>query len=162
MGVVPRKLPNKGPRPGLLGLRRLGSASLALPAPCNNSPAAEGGRATRSAAAVVAGAGKASEADARQGEPSKPGPRAYNPCASGTITFGNIFGNLHSEKNEIFGCFSERNPLPGSAPARHLEPDAVILMRFGSLRGRISHKSRFLKFWCHILAQNVPGPDCSW
>ena len=58
----------------LLGLPRLGSASLALPAPRNNSPAAFGGRAARSGAAVVAGAGKASEADARRGEPSKPRP----------------------------------------------------------------------------------------
>ena len=68
----------------LLGLPRLASASLALPAPRNNSPAAFGGRAVRSAAAVVAGAGKASEADARRGEPSKARPGAYNPCASGT------------------------------------------------------------------------------
>ena len=45
-----------------------------MPAPRNNSPAAFGGRAARSAAAVVAGAGKASEADARRGEPSKPRP----------------------------------------------------------------------------------------
>ena len=62
------------PGPGLFGLPRLGPASLALPAPRNNSPAAFGGRAARSAAAVVAGAGKASEADARRGEPSKPRP----------------------------------------------------------------------------------------
>ena len=40
----------------------------------NNSPAAFGGRAARSAAAVVAGAGKASEADPRRGKPSKPRP----------------------------------------------------------------------------------------
>ena len=59
---------------GLLGFPRLGSASLALPAPRNNSPAAFGGRAARSAAAVVAGAGKASEADPRRGKPSKPRP----------------------------------------------------------------------------------------
>ena len=59
---------------GLLGFPRLASASLALPAPRNNSPAAFGGRAARSAAAVVAGAGKASEADTRRGKPSKPMP----------------------------------------------------------------------------------------
>ena len=53
----------------MLGLPRLRSASLAVPAPRNKSPAAE---AAQSAAAVVAGAGKASEADARRGEPSKP------------------------------------------------------------------------------------------
>ena len=127
----------------MLGLPRLESASLALPAPRNNSPAAFGGRAARSAAAVVAGAGKASEADARRGEPSKARPGAYNPCASGTITFGNIFGNLHPEKNDIFGCFFERNPLPGSDSARHLEPDALILARFGAVRGQISHKTHF-------------------
>ena len=82
------KVPNSGRIPGLaclaglglLGLPRLGSASLALPAPRNNSPAAFGGRAARSAAAVVAGAGKASEADARRGEPSKARPGAYSPC----------------------------------------------------------------------------------
>ena len=65
--------PGPFPRLALLGLPRLKSASLALPAP-RNSTAAEGGRAARSAAAVVAGAGKASEADARRGEPSKPRP----------------------------------------------------------------------------------------
>ena len=64
--------PAVSPGLALLGLPRLASASLALPAPRNNSPAAFGGRAARSAAAVVAGAGKASEADARRGEPSKP------------------------------------------------------------------------------------------
>ena len=59
---------------GMLGFPRLGSASLALPAPRNNSPAAFGGRAAQSAAAVVAGAGKASEADTRRGKPNKPRP----------------------------------------------------------------------------------------
>ena len=56
----------------LLGSPRLESAWLALPAPRNNSPAAFGGLAARSAAAVVAGAGKASEADPKRGKPSKP------------------------------------------------------------------------------------------
>ena len=37
----------------------------------------------------------------------------------------------------------ERNPLPGSAPARHLEPDALILARFGAVRGQIGHKTHF-------------------
>ena len=60
-----------------------------------------------------------------------------------TSTFGNIFGNLHPEKNCIFGCFFERNPLPGSDSARHLEPDAAILARFGARRGQISHKTNF-------------------
>ena len=59
---------------GLLGFPCLGSASLALPAPRNNSPAAFAGRAARSAAAAVAGAGKASEADPRRGKPIKPRP----------------------------------------------------------------------------------------
>ena len=63
--------PGSFPGLALLGLPRLESASLALPAPRNNSPAAFGGRAARSGAAVVAGAGKASEADAKRGEPSK-------------------------------------------------------------------------------------------
>ena len=94
--------------------------------------------------AVVAGAGKASEADARRGEPSKPRPGAYKPCASGTITFGNISGNLHpKKKNDIFGCFLQRNPPPGSDSARHLEPDALILARFGAVKGQISHKTHF-------------------
>ena len=76
------KVPNSGGIPGLaclaglglLGFPRLGWASLALLASRNNSPAAFGSRAARSAAAVVAGAGKASEADARRGEPSKARP----------------------------------------------------------------------------------------
>ena len=75
-----RSWPAVSPGLALLGLPRLESASLALPAPRNNSPAAFGGRAARSAAAVVAGAGKASEADARRGEPRKARPGAYNPC----------------------------------------------------------------------------------
>ena len=128
---------------GLLGLPRLGSASLALPAPRNNSPAAFGGRAARSAAAVVAGAGKASEADARRGEPSKPRPGAYNPCVwrlAHLETFSEI---CTLKKNDISGCFFERNPLPGSDSARHLEPDALILTRFGAVRGQNSHKTYF-------------------
>ena len=39
--------------------------------------------------------------------------------------------------------FFERNPLPGSDSARHLEPDALILARFGAVRGQISHKTYF-------------------
>ena len=58
--------------------------------------------------------------------------------------------------------FFERNPLPGSDSARHLEPDALILARFGAVRGQISHKTFFWKIGCHILTQNVPRPDCSW
>ena len=47
------------------------------------------------------------------------------------------------KNNNIFGCFFERNPLPGSDSARHLEPDAVILARFGAMRDQISHKTHF-------------------
>ena len=59
--------------------------------------------------------------------------------------------------------FFKRNPLPGSAPARHLEPDALIFTRFGSLGGRISHKSCFFEnagaaFWPKMFrAQIVHG-----
>ena len=74
----------------LLALPYLESALLALPAPRNNSPAAFGGRAAQSAAAVVAGAGEASEADARRGEPSKARPGAYNLCAPGTIKLSRL------------------------------------------------------------------------
>ena len=60
-----------------------------------------------------------------------------------TSTFGNIFGKMHPEKNNILGCVFQRNPLPGSDSARHLEPDALILARFGAVRGQISHKTHF-------------------
>ena len=36
-----------------------------------------------------------------------------------------------------------RGMLPGSDSARHLEPDALILARFGAVRGQISHKTYF-------------------
>ena len=80
---------------GLLGFPRIGSASLALPAPRNNSPAAFGGRAARSAAAVVAGAGKASEADARRGEPSKPRPGEYNDLRQTTTKYNELRRKLY-------------------------------------------------------------------
>ena len=90
-------------------------------------------------------------ADARQGQPSTPRPGEYaktvdiyKPGASGRDSF--LFfsqKNTHPEKSVILGCFFERNPLPGSAPARHLEPDALILARFGAVRGQISHKTHF-------------------
>ena len=65
--------------------------------------------------------------------------------------------NKHPEKTFFkLGYFFERNPLPGSAPARHLELDALILTRFGGLRGRISHKTCFLKIWVPYV-----GPKCS-
>ena len=96
------------------------------------------------------GAGKASEADARRGEPSTPRPGEYaktvdiyKPGASGRDSFLFFQKNTHPEKSVILGCFFERNPLPGSAPARHLEPDALILARFGAVRGQISHKTHF-------------------
>ena len=60
---------------------RIGLARLACTS--NNSsgaprrPAAFGSWVAWSAAAVVAGAGKASEANARRGEPSKPSPGEY-------------------------------------------------------------------------------------
>ena len=82
--------PAVSPGLALLGLPRLASASLALPAPRNNSPAAFGGRAARSAAAVVAGAGKASMADARRGEPSKPRPGEYNDLRRPTTNYDEL------------------------------------------------------------------------
>ena len=50
---------------------------------------------------------------------------------------------MHPKKNVIFGFVFERNPLPGSDLARHLEPDALILARLGAVRGQISHKTNF-------------------
>ena len=49
---------------------------------------------------------------------------------------------IHTLKKKTT-CYddSERNPLPGSDSARHLEPDALILARFGAVRGQISHKT---------------------
>ena len=61
------------------------------------------------------------------------------------------------------GCFFERNPLPGSDSARHLEPDALILARFVAVRGQISHKTHFSEncgatFWPKMFrAQIVRG-----
>ena len=80
-----------------------------------------------------------------------------------TSTFGNIFGNLHPEKKRHFCLFFERNPLPGSDSARHLEPDAIILVRFGAVRAQISHKTHFSEsfgatFWPKMFrAQIVRG-----
>ena len=135
--------PAVSPCLALLGLPRLASASLALPAPRNNSPAAFGGRAARSAAAVVAGAGKASEADARRGEPSKARPGAYNPCVWRLAHLETFSEKCTLKKKRHFWNVFERNPLLGSDSARHLEPDALILVRFGAMRGQISHNIFF-------------------
>ena len=55
-----------------------------------------------------------------------------------------FIGKTHTLKNIQFWHVFERNPLMGSAPARHLEPDALILTRVGGLRGRISYTTCFL------------------
>ena len=47
------------------------------------------------------------------------------------------------KKTTFLEVVFERNPLPGSDSARHLEPDALILARFGAVRGQISHKTHF-------------------
>ena len=62
-------------------------------------------------------------------------------------------------KTPHFGVIFGRNPFCPSAPACHLEPDTLILARFGAVRSQIVHKT---KFWCPFLTQNVPGPDFSW
>ena len=63
------------------------------------------------------------------------------------------FSEIYILKKRHYGLTFERNPLPGSDSARHLEPDALILVRFGAARK---------KKVTHMLTQNVPGPDCSW
>ena len=61
----------------------------------------------------------------------------------GTL-FRETFSEICTLKKTTFGgVFLKRNPLPGSDPARHLEPDALILARFGAVRGQISHKTFF-------------------
>ena len=69
----------------------------------------------------------------------------YKPGASGRDSFLFFQKNTHPDKRKVsfWDVFFRRNPLPGSAPARHLEPDALILARFGAVRGQISHKTNF-------------------
>ena len=59
---------------GLLGSPRLASASLALPAPATTAAALRAARPPKAAGLLLRGAGKASEADARRGKPSKARP----------------------------------------------------------------------------------------
>ena len=59
---------------GLLGSPRLASASLALPAPATTAAALRAARQPKAAGLLLRGAGKASEADARRGKPSKASP----------------------------------------------------------------------------------------
>ena len=54
----------------------------------------------------------------------------------------------------MFGC--ERDPLPGSDPARHLEPDALIIAAFGALRSQLSRKMYFFQN-----SISVSDPTCS-
>ena len=58
----------------LLGSPRLASASLALPAPATTAAALRAARPPKAAGLLLRGAGKASEADARRGKPSKARP----------------------------------------------------------------------------------------
>ena len=81
---------------------------------------------------------------ARQGLVSTPKPLIYtSQVLRGETVFFFSRKTRTLEKSDILGCFFERNPLPGCAPARHLEPDALILARFGAVRGQISHKTNF-------------------
>ena len=96
---------------------------------------------------------------ARQGLVSTPKPLIYtSQVLRGETVFFFFQKNTHPEKSVILGCFFERNPLPGSAPARHLEPDALILTRFGGVRGQISHKTYFLKIWVPHFDPKCSGP----
>ena len=49
------------------------------------------------------------------------------------------------KKTRLLVVFFLRNPLPGSDSARHLEPDALTLMRFGAVRAKSVTKRIFLK-----------------
>ena len=62
----------------LLGSPRLASASLALPAPATTAAALRAARPPKAAGLLLRGAGKASEADARRGKPSKARPGAFH------------------------------------------------------------------------------------
>ena len=59
---------------GVLGSPRLASASLALPAPATTAAALRAVRPPKAAGLLLRSAGKASEADARRGKPSKARP----------------------------------------------------------------------------------------
>ena len=72
--IVPEAHGLYAPGLGLLGSPRLASASLALPAPATTAAALRAARPPKAAGLLLRGAGKASEADARRGKPSKPRP----------------------------------------------------------------------------------------
>ena len=63
---------------GLFGLPRLGSASLALPAPAATAAALRAAQPPKAAGLLLRDAGKASEADLRRGKPSKARPGAFH------------------------------------------------------------------------------------
>ena len=69
--IVPEAHGLYAPGLGLLGSPRLASASLALPAPATTAAALRAARPPKAAGLLLRGAGKASEADARRGKPSK-------------------------------------------------------------------------------------------
>ena len=70
--IVPEAHRLYAPDLGLLGSPHLESAWLALPAPATTAAALRAARPPKAAGLLLRGAGKASEADARRGEPSKP------------------------------------------------------------------------------------------
>ena len=72
--IVPEAHGLYAPGLGLLGSPRLASASLALPAPATTAAALRAARPPKAAGLLLQGAGKASEADAGRGKPSKPRP----------------------------------------------------------------------------------------
>ena len=72
--IVPEAHGLYAPGLGLLGSPRLASASLALPAPATTAAALRAARPPKAAGLLLRGAGKASEADARRGKPSKARP----------------------------------------------------------------------------------------
>jgi hypothetical protein len=72
--IVPEAHGLCAPGLGLLGSPRLASASLALPAPATTAAALRAARPPKAAGLLLRGAGKASEAEARRGKPSKARP----------------------------------------------------------------------------------------
>ena len=72
--IIPEAHGLYAPGLGLLGSPRLASASLALPAPATTAAALRAARPPKAAGLLLRGAGKASEADARRGKPSKARP----------------------------------------------------------------------------------------
>ena len=102
--IVPEAHGLYAPGLGLLGSPRLASASLALPAPATTAAALRAARPPKAAGLLLRGAGKASEADARRGKPSKARPGEMAGLAEIQSRFGQNLENpvlTHRAPNEI-------------------------------------------------------------